>query len=435
MSAYKAFCGQTGSSDVAQMRPRKTVEWWNCVHQNARRSSFAIGRARPGRLFAGILLLASLAIAQVPIADAGEAEDARIGINRLNLGWLSRSDQERVLGEIAANGVTHARLSLSRPVDKSIDALEIANRLGIRILLEVQLTNKSYFSETARPRTGFGRIWDIQRLSDLDLDLYRTGLREALRRIDALGIRLEAIEPGNEINLSAYNGDLLVFPRPGDRTPRGIADLVDRAAFERGLDKYLEAVKITREEVGGTVHSRDAAIVSAGLSDLTADEADKRGMERLDPGEVIALLRERGVDSLVDAYGIHVYPGQKPASVLADRVKGLLDFCQPSDTGKPCWVTEWGIANTARACPVDDRRREGAVRAMRAAFEQLMAAGRLTAAFYYDWDTEPSYSLWRCGRLSPAGAIAIKPAGTEAAPANDAMFHPAPAAGEPPMSP
>ncbi|MEO5324466.1 glycoside hydrolase [Mesorhizobium sp. CC13] len=380
-------------------------------------------------------MLASLAVAQVPVADAGQAEDVRIGVNRLNLAWLSRSDQERVLGEIAANGVTHARLSLSRPVDRSIDALEIANRLGIRILLEVQLTNKSYFPETARPRTGFGRIWDIHRLSALDLDLYRTGLRGALRRIDALGIRLEAIEPGNEINLGAYNGDLLVYPRAGDRTPRGIADLADRAAFERGLDNYLEAVRITGEEVRGTVHSRDAIIVSAGLSDLTAGEADKRGMERLDPGEVIALLRERGIDSFVDAYGIHVYPGQKSASVLADRVKGLLDFCQPSDAGKPCWVTEWGIANTARACPVDDRRREGAVRAMRAVFEQLVDAGRLTAAFYYDWDTEPSYSLWRCGRLSPAGAIAIEPTGTDAAPANDAMLHPAPAAGAVPMSP
>ena len=195
------------------------------------------------------MLLALLGLAQAPLAHAAEVTAARIGINRLNLAWLSRSDQERVLGEMAANGITHARLSLSRPVDKSIEGLEIASRLGIRILLEVQLTNKSYFPETARPRTGFGRIWDVHRLSELDLDRYRMGLRDALRRIDALGIRLEAIEPGNEINFSAYNGDLLVYRRPGERTPRSIADLAGRAAFEQGLDKYLEAVKITREEV------------------------------------------------------------------------------------------------------------------------------------------------------------------------------------------
>ncbi len=389
-------------------------------------SRLAFAKIGPGRLLICILLLAFWAIAQAPVADAGEAP--RIGVNRVNLAWLSRSDQEKILAEMAASGVTHARLSLSRPVNKSIDALEIANGLGIRILLEVQLTNKSYYPETVLPRTGHGRIWDVHRLSDLDLDRYRMGLREALRRIDALGIRLEAIEPGNEINLSAYNGDLLVYPQVGEETPRAIAELAGREAFERGLDKYLEAVKITREEVRKTVHSRDAAIVSAGLSDLTAREADKRGMERLDPGEVIALLREKGVDSLVDAYGIHLYPGQKSTSAIAGHVKGLLDFCQPA---KPCWVTEWGIANTARDCPFDDRRREGSVRAMRAVFEQLMNAGRLSAAYYYDWDTEPSYSLWRCDRLSPAGAIAITPGGPEAVPANDPMFRPAPAAGAP----
>ena len=392
-------------------------------------SRLAFAKVGPGRLLICVLLLAFWAIAQAPVADAGEAP--RIGVNRVNLAWLSRSDQERILAEMAANSVTHARLSLSRPVDKSIDALEIANRLGIRILLEVQLTNKSYYPETALPRTGHGRIWDVHRLSDLDLDRYRMGLREALRRIDALGIRLEAIEPGNEINLSAYNGDLLVYPQVGEGTPRAIAELAGRAAFERGLDKYLEAVKITREEVRKTVHSRDAAIVSAGLSDLTAREADKRGLERLDPGEVIALLREKGVDSLVDAYGIHLYPGQRSASAIAGHVKGLLDFCQPA---KPCWVTEWGIANTARDCPVDDTKRVDAVRAVRSVFDQLMKSGRLSAAYYYDWDTEPSYSVWRCDRLSPAGAIAITPGGTEAVPANDPMFRPAPASGAPRMS-
>ena len=36
-------------------------------------------------------------------------------------------------------------------------------------------------------------------------------------------------------------------------------------------------------------------------------------------------------------------------------------------------------------------------------------AKRLDAAYYYDWDTQQSYRLWRCGTLSPAGALAIAP--------------------------
>ncbi|HEV7322577.1 MAG TPA: glycoside hydrolase [Ensifer sp.] len=352
-------------------------------------------------------MLAPLASGQATLAaDAGVG---RFGVNRLNLAWLDRAGQERVLGEIAASGATHVRLSLSRPVDKSIEALGIANRLGLRILLEIQLTNKSYYADTVRPRSGFGRIWDINRLSELDLERYRDGLKDALKRIDALGIRLDAVEPGNEINLAGYNGDLSVYQKPGKTTPRRLNELDAPTAFESGLDKYVEALKITREELKASANSRDAKVISAGLSDMGAKEADRQGMERLDPGEVIELLKQRGMDEFVDAYGIHIYPARKDPAEIRSVVTRVLDFCEVSDKGRPCWVTEWGIANTARACPVDDRKREGAIVAMRNVFKEHAKAKRLDAAYYYDWDTQQAYRLWRCGGLSPAGALAIAP--------------------------
>jgi len=353
-------------------------------------------------------LAALWAFAPAPPANADDAFRDRIGINRVNLAWLSRADQERVLREIAASGITHVRLSLSRPVDKSIEALEIADRLELKILLEIQLGNKDYYPPETRPRAGFGRIWDVQRLSDLDLDLYRVQLRSALRRIDGMGIRIDAVEPGNEINYSAYNGDLVVYEKPGRQTPRSVSDVANRPAFDRGLDAYVGAVRITREALRATVHSRGALLISAGLSDVGTGEADRRGMERLDPDEFLSLLRGRGIDALVDGYGIHLYPGRKSDVALARYVTTLLDFCQPEGQGKPCWVTEWGIANTALSCPVDDREREGAVRVVRRSFAALMEEGRLDAAFYYDWDTQPIYSVWRCGALSPAGVAATE---------------------------
>ncbi|UWU16460.1 glycoside hydrolase [Rhizobium sullae] len=341
-------------------------------------------------------------------AGAAEVLSDRIGINRVNLAWLSRGDQERVLNEIAASGITHVRLSLSRPVDKSIEALEMADRRGLKILLEIQLGNKDYYPAEARSRTGFGRIWDVQRLSDLDLDLYRAQLRSALRRIDEMGIRIDAVEPGNEINYSAYNGDLVVYEKPGRQTPRSVSEVANRSALERGLDAYVGALRITREELRATAYSRDALLISAGLSDVGTGEADRRGMERLEPGEFISLLRKRGIDALVDGYGIHVYPGRKDDAALARYVTTLLDFCRPEGEGKPCWVSEWGIANTALSCPVDDREREVVVRAVRRSFAELMEKGRLKAAFYYDWDTQPVYRVWRCGALSPAGVAATE---------------------------
>lgn len=372
------------------------------------------GRVRARRLLSCALLVLC-ALGSAPVI-ASETPQGRIGINRVNLAWLSRQDQARVLAEIAASGATHVRLSLSRPVDKSIEALGIADRLGLRILLEIQLANRDYYPDDIRPRSGFGRIWDVYRLSDLDLDRYRAGLRASLQAIDDKEIRLDAVEPGNEINYSAYNGDLLVYRTPGPRTPRGVGEIADRDAFARGLDVYVDAVRITREELQATVHSQEAAVVSAGLSDVDTREADRRGMERLDPDEVISLLRARGIDQWIDGYGIHLYPGRKVEAALRRTVTNLLDFCQPAGVGKPCWVTEWGIANAARSCPIDDRDRERAIHVVRSTFQALIAERRLAAAFYYDWDTQPSYSVWRCGRLTPAGAAAIAadPAGEPA---------------------
>ena len=170
-----------------------------------------------------------------------------------------------------------------------------------------------------------------------------------------------------------------------------------------------DQLQITRDEVRKSEKSSGAAIVSAGLSDMGAKEADRQGMERLDPAEVITLLQARGMDQLVDAYGIHIYPARKDPKAIESVVTKLLDFCKPSESGRPCWVTEWGIANTARTCPVDDRERLRAMAAMRTVFSDLAKAKRLDAAYYYDWDTQQSYRLWRCGSLSPAGALAIAP--------------------------
>jgi hypothetical protein len=364
------------------------------------------GMRRCATLVCSLAMLLAFAPAMPVGADDGPVD--RIGINRVNLAWLSSANQKRVLEEIAASGITHVRLSLSRPVDKSIEALGMADRLGLKILLEIQLANKDYYPGSASPRTGFGRIWDVQRLSDLDLNLYREQLRSALARIDALGIRIDAIEPGNEINYSAYNGDLAVYQKPGRRTPRTISDLANRPAFDRGLDRYVGAIRITREELQATVHSRQALLISAGLSDVGTSEADRRGMERLDPGDVISLLQARGMDALVDGYGIHVYPGRRDSAALERHVAKLLDFCRAEKEGRPCWVTEWGIANTAVSCPVDDRAREAAIRAMRRSFAKLANEGKVKAAFYYDWDTQPVYRVWRCGSLSPAGVAATE---------------------------
>lgn len=354
-------------------------------------------------------LLSLFAIEPGTANAEGRGATGILGINRVNLAWLPAGEQRKILSDIAASGATHVRLSLSAPVDRSIEAVEIAHGLGLKILLEIQLTNPDYYADDVAARTGYGRIWDIRRLSDLDPVRYRESLKAALGRVDDAGVTLAAVEPGNEINYSAYNGDLVVFREPGPPTPRSVNDIRNRKAFERGLATYVEIARITRQELKATAHSRNALVVSAGLSDMNAAEADQRGMERLDPEDVISLLKSLGIDSYVDAYGIHVYPGRRAGPKLAGYIRGLLRFCAAGDRGKPCWVTEWGVANTTRSCPLDDRKRADAIVAMRSVFQTLMLSGQLTAAFYYDWDTHAAYGVWRCGGLSSAGVRAIAP--------------------------
>ena len=58
------------------------------------------------------------------------------------------------------------------------------------------------------------------------------------------------------------------------------------------------------------------ASISAGLSDLAQTRPTVAAWNGSIRDEVVSLLRERGIDSLVDAYGIHVYPGRKSDAAL-----------------------------------------------------------------------------------------------------------------------
>jgi hypothetical protein len=96
----------------------------------------------------------------------------------------------------------------------------------------------------------------------------------ALRRIDGMGIRIDAVEPGNEINYSAYNGDLVVYEKPGRTDPAQRFRPCKSGGLSSGGSTSMSAPFDHPGGVAATVHSRDALLISAGLSDVGADEAD-----------------------------------------------------------------------------------------------------------------------------------------------------------------
>lgn len=354
-------------------------------------------------------LVAASGLAAAALA-APAAGPAQFGVNRVNLAWVDAAGREKVLDQIAQSGIRSVRLSLTNPTDASIDAVRLAHQKGLAVLLEISLNNPALYPEGTKPRSGLGRIWDMYRLSDISPEQYRTVLRDALQRIDRLGAPLVAVEPGNEINWGAYNGDLEIRPAANTRTARSLKDVADPDAVARGAAKYVALLKVTREELAKTQLSAGAKVVSAGLSDIPPEHADRRGIDSIDPASFTALMRQHGLDQAADGYGIHIYPGGDHSPAAREQhVEQALSICRvrPAE-GKPCWITEWGFANTEKTCPADDSRREPLVKATRDRFAQLMREGRIVAAFYFDWDAT-TYGVWRCGGLSPAGRAAVTP--------------------------
>jgi len=346
-------------------------------------------------LAAGAMLLAA-------VSGAGAAE---IGFNRVNLGWKKPDERQAVIGEMQRSGVVSVRLSLSAPVDPSLDAVRIAHEAGLRILLEISLNNPDFYPEGTKRRPAKGQSHDAYRLSDLDPERYRLVIRDALAKLDQMGAAIVAVEPGNEINWAGYNGDLAV-----SADAKAAPAKSDPAKVALGIERYVDLLRVTREEMAASRLNKDAKLISAGLSDMPIPFSRRVGLEIMPAADWTARMREHGLDTLVDAYGIHVYPGSTGTAKRRDAlVREALAFCGTDPSGKPCWITEWGVANTSPRCPVDDKARATQVEQVRSIIDADIAAGRVEAAYYFDWDSETPYSVWRCGGLSSAGRAAVRP--------------------------
>ncbi len=169
-----------------------------------------------GRKRVGAALLVGALLSALPVDALAET---RFGVNRMNMAWLPAAEREKIFDQMVENGVTAVRLSLSRPIDKSIDAVRLAHEKNLSILLEISLNNADFYPAGTKPRSGRGRIWDMYRLSDIEPERFQTVIAAALQKIDALGVPLVGVETGNEINWGAYNGDLAILPKERPKPP------------------------------------------------------------------------------------------------------------------------------------------------------------------------------------------------------------------------
>ena len=197
-----------------------------------------------------------------------------------------------------------------------------------------------------------------------------------------------------------------------------------------GYLQYIKVLGALKDVRDASVHNAKTPIILAGL--VAAEDGGKlyntKGEDMVGLAATIGFLREHGVDSLVDAYGIHTYPSStKPGDPETDAARDAkfasvdLGECRPAGSadGKPCWITEWGFPNADVACSSDDSNRTKLVDEMRADFARAAAQGRLVGAELFSWNSDPwsktvdRDSVYRCGRLMESGRVALQPLSAE----------------------
>jgi hypothetical protein len=92
--------------------------------------------------------------------------------------------------------------------------------------------------------------------------------------------------------------------------------------------------------------------------------------------------------------------------------KYVLTECQPqgSASGKPCWITEWGIPNHDASCPPHEANQVTLVNETRTSFRPYIAQKRVLGLFYCAWvDTREGFAIYRCSHLMETGRLAVAP--------------------------
>ena len=329
------------------------------------------------------------------------------GVNHVHLGWLEPAARQNAIDAMAAAGVRSVRVDLLPPHDATVDALDRLAQRGIRAALVISLAAPALVAADATPRPGRGVIHTVAALSQLNPQHFRTAFGAILAAIERRGIRLAAFELGNEINWAAFNGDLALLAPGGAPHPAApkIAALARPEIYREGLRRYVATLRVLRDLRDASMVNRATPIVSAGLAEMPVTFAAAVGAEFVDGTETLDVLRQFGLDEAVDGYGVHAYPERD--SDAAGRARDFDRLTALCRRAKPCWITEWGIAEPADACPVDESRRLPLIAETIARFARSAAEGRLSGAYYYDWEGEKPYAIWRCGGLTASGRLVL----------------------------
>jgi hypothetical protein len=249
--------------------------------------------------------------------SAAAGEPVTVGVNVVNPQRLSAADRAAVLDQLQAAGVRVIRVPLAPPwggndYESSIDFIRRASERGIKADLIVALQ----YRDGARRRPAvkeMPNMWPSFPLSAADSNRFRAVFEPLFNQLEGFGITFAALELGNEINWTAFNGD---FAIPGEGRVFGEADLTrdpEAIRVAEGYQAFLQTLRVLKDIRDHSRLNRATPILSAGLSD--PGPAGPRPGSKTDAitiGATLQYLRANGLDALVDAYGVHAYPWRRP---------------------------------------------------------------------------------------------------------------------------
>jgi hypothetical protein len=347
------------------------------------------------------------------------ASTALVGVNIVGPDQLDDQQQDALIAQLRHDNVKTIRTGFVN--DKNVLFIIRAHKAGISTVGLVFPDQIVAGKQKSPADPTVGRHWGVPAYSDLDPEGFKNAFAPHLAALEAAGVKLVAIELGNEFNTPAFNGDFIL---PGSGRVLGISDLKNRndpegRAIAAGFLAYLKVLAVLKDIRDHSQLSKTTSIISGGLADIgIAGTVKPHGhADYVSIPDTIEFLRQNGMDKLVDAYGIHTYPNSDPHQSVPTRIqtieqRGLFAACRQG--AKQCWLTEWGFSRADKSCPIDDDVRLRLVQSERQVFLRYIQEARLAAAFYYAWsglpkDTENEWAVFRCGGLTDAGKLAIGP--------------------------
>ena len=348
-----------------------------------------------------------------------------VGVNVEGVQNLSEPQQDALVEQLQKAEVKTVRTGLGDPFTYFITG---AFRHGIGTIAIVDpVAGSAAAQQHARPSHPPLTTWTVGRLSDADPAAFKQWLAPQVAALQRNGVKLTAIEIGNELNSPGYNGDFTV---PGDGRVLGFDDLErgwtawfnkqpmpdpEASNIAKGFYVYLsilEAARTVARDVSPL--NKTTPIISSGAvynTDLPHPAKNPPGnvpAYGVPAADFIHFLRQHGLDDRVDGYGIHIYYS------TPNNIDNALSICGGPGR-KPCWLTEWGGFTTkGTTCPLgrepgDDLVRFNLVSKVREALRPSVNRGALASTVYYSWNSGGAIYIPACSGVTRSGMLALSP--------------------------